>query len=338
MAEQSSPTCFLSIVVPMFNEAEAIDDFFASILTVLKNLGDSFEIVCVDDGSRDQTFDRLRSISAADERIKVLRLSRNFGKEIALTAGLDHTAGRVVVPIDADLQDPPELIPDMIAKWREGYDVILPRRTDRSSDSMVKRVGAASYYRLLDWLSAIDIPANVGDFRLMDRHVVEALALLPERARFMKGIFAWLGFRRAFIDFERKPRSAGTSKLKFRPLWNLALEGIVSFSHVPLRICSYFGFLSALLALVYGIYIVIKTLTYGIDVPGYASLIVVVLFMNGLTLLGLGVVGEYLSRVFLEVKGRPLYIVQETLGELPLFIPRSETRNVNTVHRGSDRS
>lgn len=338
MAEQNAPTCFLSIVVPMFNEAEVIDTFFESILAVLEDMGDSFEIICVDDGSRDQTFDRLSSICAADERVKVLRLSRNFGKETALTAGLDHAAGRVVVPIDADLQDPPELISDMIAKWREGYDVILPRRVDRSSDSVIKRVGAAAYYRLLGWLSAVDIPANVGDFRLMDQQVVEALALLPERARFMKGIFAWLGFRHAFIDFQRKPRAAGTSKLKFRPLWNLALEGIVSFSHLPLKIASFFGFLSASLALVYGVFILVRTLAYGIDVPGYASLIVVVLFMNGLTLLGLGVIGEYLSRVFLEVKGRPLYIVQETVGELPPLAPRHETRNVNTGRSASDRS
>lgn len=336
MEEQSGRGCFLSIVVPMYNEVDAIDGFFASIFKVLDVLGETFEIICVDDGSRDDTFERLREIWTRDSRVKVIRFSRNFGKEIALTAGLDHAMGRIVIPIDADLQDPPELILDMIAKWREGYDVVLPRRSHRRSDGLVKRFGAATFYRILGYLSAVEIPANVGDFRLMDRRVVDALALLPERARFMKGIFAWLGFRRAFIDFERKPRSAGDPKLKFLRLYDLAVTGLVSFSHVPLRIWSYLGFSCAFLALIYGAFIVIRTLIYGVELPGYASLITVILFMNGLTLFGLGVAGEYLSQVFLEVKRRPLYVVQETLGEFDAPMPGRLPRNVNFGNGGTE--
>lgn len=338
MEQQKDQACFLSIVVPMFNEADAVEEFFASVFKVLADLDETFEIICIDDGSRDDTFERLRKVWMDDNRVKVIRFSRNFGKEIALTAGLDYATGRVVIPIDADLQDPPELILDLIAKWREGYDVVLPRRNRRKSDGLVKRAGAATFYRLLGYLSAVEIPANVGDFRLMDRRVVDALSLLPERARFMKGIFAWLGFRRAFIEFERKPRSAGFPKLRFGRLYDLAVTGLVSFSHVPLRIWSYLGFTVSFLALIYGVYIVIRTLIFGVDLPGYASLITVVLFMNGLTLFGLGVVGEYISQVFLEVKQRPLYVVQETLGEFDTSLPGRQVRNVNFVGGAAESS
>jgi len=329
MTRETPSGLLISVVVPMFNEAEALDAFFDRLVPVLRGITADYEVICVDDGSTDSTFDLLTRRHAGDGRIKVLRLSRNFGKEIALTAGLDFARGAAVIPIDADLQDPPELIPELVAKWREGFDVVLARRADRSADSLKKRLTAGGFYRMIGRLSKIPIPANVGDFRLMDRRVVGALALLPERTRFMKGVFAWLGFPQATVDYQRAPRIAGAAKQRFHPLWNLALEGIVSFTNLPLKIWSYVGFACAAAAAAYGGYIVARTVVYGIEVPGYASLLTVVLFMNGLILLGLGIIGEYLSRIFIEIKGRPLYLVRDRLGALePAAVPAG-VRNVN---------
>lgn len=304
----------LSIIVPMYNEEEAMDGFFKRVQRVLQTVTPSYEIICVNDGSRDLTLARLRQAAERDERIKVVNLSRNFGKEIALSAGLDHATGDAVIPIDADLQDPPEVIPLMIAKWRAGAKLVLAKRRDRSSDSWLKRVTANGAYWLFSKLTHPRIPQNVGDFRLMDRDVVNAIKRLPERSRFMKGLFAWIGYEAETVEYDREARSAGETKWNYWKLWNFALDGITSFSSLPLRVWSYLGFGVSLFAMAYLAFTVAKTVIFGLDVPGYASLMSVILFFNGVLLVGIGVIGEYLARIFTEVKARPLYIVSETIG------------------------
>lgn len=304
----------LSIIVPMYNEEDAMDGFFKRVQRVLQTVTPSYEIICVNDGSRDLTLARLRQAATRDERIKVVNLSRNFGKEIALSAGLDHATGEAVIPIDADLQDPPEVIPLMVAKWRAGAKLVLAKRRDRSSDGWLKRVTANGAYWLFSKLTHPRIPQNVGDFRLMDRDVVNAIKRLPERSRFMKGLFAWIGYEAEMVEYDREARSAGETKWNYWKLWNFALDGITSFSSLPLRIWSYLGFGVSLFAMAYLGFTVAKTVIFGLDVPGYASLMSVILFFNGVLLVGIGVIGEYLARIFTEVKARPLYIVSETIG------------------------
>lgn len=316
----------ISLVVPMYNEEAGSQLFFDTIIPILEGVTTNYEIVCVNDGSQDGTFEILRRANAANPRVKVVDLSRNFGKELSLTAGIDYSSGAAVIPIDADLQDPPGLIVDMVAKWREGYDMVLAARVDRSSDTILKRVTAGLFYRLLRRFSATPIPENVGDFRLMDRRVVEALSQFPERTRFMKGIFASLGFKQTTISYTRPARAAGTTSWRLLPLWNFALDGIVSFTTLPLKIWSYIGFGCALFAIGYLIVIVSRTLIYGVDVPGYASLLSVMPFFNGLILIGMGIIGEYLARVFIEVKRRPLYLVRETLGLETIAEPAARLR------------
>ncbi|WP_414636790.1 glycosyltransferase family 2 protein [Aquabacterium sp.] len=301
----------LSIVCPMHDEAAALDAFFARLLPVLQASGESFEIVCINDGSRDATLQQLRALQPTLPGLRVIDLARNFGKEAALTCGLDHALGAAVIPIDADLQDPPELIPEMLRLWRSGFEVVLPQRVDRSSDGLLKRKTADWFYRLNNRISDAPLPVNVGDFRLMDRKVVDAVKRLPESHRFMKGLFAWVGFRQATIPYTRAPRSAGRTKFSGWRLWNLAIEGITSFSTAPLRIWTYLGSLVALVAFAYALFIIGRTLVLGSDLPGYASLITVVLFLGGVQLIGLGVIGEYLGRLYGEAKGRPVYIVRE---------------------------
>jgi glycosyltransferase involved in cell wall biosynthesis len=309
------PAVELSLVVPFYNEEEAIQLFFERIVPVMNALGRPYEIVCVNDGSRDRTFAMLAAASLRYPGIvRVIDLSRNFGKEAALTAAIDHAVGRAVIPIDADLQDPPEVIAELVARWDEGNDVVLAIRADRSSDTWLKRKTAEWFYRCIGRISDVEIPANAGDFRLMDRRVVDAMQLLPERARFMKGMFAWVGFKTATVTYTRAPRSAGTTKLRFWRLWNFALEGIVSFSSLPLRIWSYLGFAIALAAAIYTLVVVVKTLVFGVDVPGYASIIVLLLVSSGLNMIGLGILGEYVARIFVEVKNRPVYLVRERVG------------------------
>ncbi|GIL41200.1 glycosyltransferase family 2 protein [Roseiterribacter gracilis] len=305
----------LSLVVPFYNEEDAVPLFFDRIVPVMNALGLRYEIVCVNDGSRDKTFSMLAAASLRHRGIvRVIDLSRNFGKEAALTAAIDHAVGRAVIPIDADLQDPPEVIPDLVARWREGNDVVLAIRADRSSDSWMKRKTAGWFYRFINKISDVDIPANAGDFRLMDRKVIDAMQRLPERARFMKGMFAWVGFKTATVGYTREKRSAGTTKFRYWRLWNFALEGIVSFSSLPLRVWSYLGFAIAIAAAVYTLVIVAKTLIFGVDVPGYASIIVLLLVSSALNMIGLGIIGEYVARVFVEVKNRPIYVVRERIG------------------------
>jgi polyisoprenyl-phosphate glycosyltransferase len=304
----------LSLVVPFYNEEDGCPAFFARVVPILESLTPDYEIVCVNDGSGDRTGQLLAAEHLRNRRVKLLDLSRNFGKEQALTAGLDHARGRAVIPLDADLQDPPEVIPELVARWREGFDVVLAVRADRSSDSWLKRASARLFYRLLGRMSECPIPADVGDFRLLDRRVVEALKLLPERTRFMKGLFAWLGFRQGRVDYARAPRAAGDSKWRYWRLWNFALEGLFSFSTLPLRIWTYAGLLVALLALAFAVFVVVRTLVLGVDVPGYASIAALLCFFSGVNMIGLGIVGEYLGRVFTEVKRRPNYLVRDRLG------------------------
>lgn len=304
----------LSVVVPMYNEERNVVAFFERVSGVLSATGASWEIVCVNDGSRDNTLAALVALHQRDARVKVIDLSRNFGKEVALTAGLDHAAGDAVIPIDADLQDPPELIPELMAKWREGFDVVNATRRTRAGESWTKKASARAFYRGLGGMTSIAIPRDTGDFRLISRPAIDALKRLPERNRFMKGLFAWVGFRQATVYYDRQARHAGASKWSYWRLWNLALDGVTSFSSWPLRIWSYIGALIALLSFVYASFLVLRTIVQGIDVPGYASTLVVVLFIGGIQLIGLGVIGEYLGRVFEEVKQRPMYLIQRAYG------------------------
>ncbi|MDR1731039.1 MAG: glycosyltransferase family 2 protein, partial [Synergistaceae bacterium] len=300
----------ISILCPCYNEEETIPVFFQKIIPILESLKEPFEIVCVNDGSRDSTLEVLLSFARCDNRVKVLDLSRNFGKEAALTAAIDYALGDAVIPIDVDLQDPPELIPEMVAKWREGYEVILARRIDRSSDSLMKRITAKIFYRFHNIVSRPHLPENVGDFRLMDRCVVEAVKSLHEHHRFMKGLFAWVGFKEWTIGYVRQPRTSGKSKFNAWRLWKFALEGITSFSTFPLTIWLYLGSLISLCSFCYGAFIFFKTIILGIELPGYASSICLILFFGGLQLLGIGIIGEYLGRTYIESKQRPVYIAR----------------------------
>jgi glycosyltransferase involved in cell wall biosynthesis len=314
-SSDSTPnTIQISVVVPLHNEEPNINYFFERLESVLNQLGLTYEIVCVDDGSKDNTLNQLVDHHHRNPNIKVVSLSRNFGKEIALTAAIDHAIGAAVIPIDADLQDPPELIADMITQWQQGYDVVYATRKSRQGESWLKRFTANVFYRVIGRMSTVKIPRNTGDFRLLDRRVVEVLKKMPERTRFMKGLFAWVGFRQTFILYDRAERYKGRTKWNYWRLWNLAVDGITSFSVLPLKIWSYVGFSLAITTFLYAMFLVIRTLILGIDVPGYASLMVAILFIGGVQLLTLGIIGEYLGRVYEEVKGRPLYLVRTSYG------------------------
>jgi len=311
---ESSQRIALSIVVPVHNEAAGLDAFMMRMQAALAGVTDNYEIIFIDDGSNDATMAKLVAFRAADARVKVLSLSRNFGKDVALSAGLEYARGDAVVPIDADLQDPPELIPEMVAKWREGYEVVYAARSSREGDSFLRRNIAYVFYWTINRVSDVQIPPDVGDFRLLDRAVVDAIVRLPEHSRFMKGLFAWVGFKQTSVSFVRGSRAAGRSQWNSRRLWNFALDGIISFSSVPLRVWSYLGMLISLFAAGYAGFLIWYKLVLGIDLPGYPSLMVAVLFFAGVQLVTLGIIGEYLSRVYDEVKGRPLYLVRESHG------------------------
>jgi glycosyltransferase involved in cell wall biosynthesis len=325
---ESSPVT-LSIVVPMYNEADNIEVLYNKIKAVLEDMGESFEIICVNDGSRDETLSKLIEINRSDKRVKVIDLSRNFGKEIALSAGLDFTSGRAVVPIDADLQDPPELISLLFQKWREGYDVVTARRVKRRGESWIKKGTALFFYRLFKLLTSFELQENIGDFRLMDRKVVEALREIKEFHRFMKGLFIWVGFRQVSIEFERDARFAGKSKLNYRKLINLAVEGLTSFSHIPLRAASLIGIAISFLSFCYAIYVIIKKIVFGDPVQGYPSMITIMLFLGGIELLTIGIIGEYIGRIYNETKKRPLYFVREKIGFSKIQRKKSNIRPGN---------
>jgi len=301
----------LSVVVPVYNEADTVEAFHRRLSGTLAAVDGPTEILFVDDGSGDGTAARIEALQAGDGHTGLLKLSRNFGKEAALSAGLDQAHGEAVVVMDADLQDPPELIPELVARWREGYDVVYATRVSRNGDPWGKRVTAHGFYRLMRRLGTVPIPPDTGDFRLLSRRAVQAVRQIPERHRFMKGLFTWIGYPQVGVPYEREPRAAGESKWGYWRLWNLALEGITSFTTLPLRISTYIGFATALLAFLYGIFVVLKTLLYGDPVAGYPSLMTVVLFLGGVQLMAIGVIGEYLGRMFDESKGRPLYLVDQ---------------------------
>jgi glycosyltransferase involved in cell wall biosynthesis len=306
------PLPLLSLVVPFYNEEEVIGHFFERVIAELEGIpGIRFEIVCVNDGSRDRTLEQLIAWSRMDTRVRVIDLTRNFGKEAALTAAINEARGDLIVPFDADLQDPPQVIGRLVEKWREGYDVVLAKRVDRESDSLLKKWTAVSFYHFHNDVSDVKIPENVGDFRLFTRIVCDALKALPESCRFMKGLFAWVGYRTAVVEYVREARAAGKTKFSGWKLWNFALEGITSFSTLPLRIWTYLGLSVAMLALSRAVYLAGRTLIYGVDVPGYASLATAILLLGGIQLIGIGVLGEYIGRIYLESKGRPIYLVRQ---------------------------
>src|SRR4028118_981343 len=279
----------LSVVVPLYNEELNIDYLFERLVTVLSRLNMKYEIICVNDGSKDNTLERLIEYHHQNPEIKVVNLSRNYGKEIALSAGLDYANGNAVVPIDADLQDPPELIAELVEKWREGYDVVYATRRSREGESWVKRFTANVFYRTLDSISSVPIPRDTGDFRLLDRRVVDALKQMPERNRFMKGLFAWVGFKQTSVLYDRPSRYKGETTWNYWQLWNLAIDGFTSFSFIPLKVWSYIGLLVAMPSFFYATFLVIRTLIFGVDFPGYASIMVAILFLGGVQLVSLGI-------------------------------------------------
>ena len=304
----NNPT--ISIIAPCYNEEETIEPFLRRIEEILTQINEPYEIVFINDGSKDNTLNVLLNAKQNFKNIRIINFSRNFGKEAALTAGLDKARGEAAIPIDVDLQDPPELIKELVARWRAGYDVVLAKRANRTSDSFAKRVSADLFYKLNGKISNVDIPNNVGDFRLMSKRVVEALKQLPENQRFMKGLFAWVGFKTVVIEYVREKREAGQSSFNGWKLWNFALDGITSFSTLPLRIWLYIGALVSFLSFLYGSFIILKTLIFGVDLPGYASLAVIMLFLGGIQLIGIGILGEYIGRIYSESKRRPSYIIE----------------------------
>lgn len=315
LAGVSEPRKKVSIIAPFYNEGEGVDDFYEALCPIFSQIPElDFEVVCIDDGSSDDTLNKLISFADKDSRFHVIELSRNFGKEAALTADINAATGDAVIPIDADLQDPPELIPEMIREWEKGAEIVLAKRTDRSSDSFFKRKTAELFYRFHNHLSSTQIPENVGDFRLMDQIAVDALKQLPEQHRFMKGLFAWVGFKTVTLDYMRNPRIAGTTKFSGWKLWNFALEGITSFSTTPLKFWTYIGGLGAVATFSYTAFIITRTLIYGIDLPGYASLLVAILFFGSLQLISVGMLGEYIGRIYMETKNRPLYLIRKRYG------------------------
>jgi glycosyltransferase involved in cell wall biosynthesis len=301
-----------SVVVPAFNEADCIDEFHQRLAAAMESLG-SWDAIYVDDGSEDTTRETIETLRRADPRIALVCLSRNFGKEIATTAGLDHARGEAVIVIDADLQDPPEVIPELVAAWRQGFDMVCARRRVREGETALKKLSAHAFYRMMHHTGRIKLPRDTGDFRLMSRRVVEAVCKLREQHRFMKGLFAWVGFPVTTVFYDRAPRSAGQGKWSYWKLWNLALEAITSFTVMPLKIATYFGLVVALLSVAYGAEVIVKTLLFGNEIAGYPSLMTVMLFLGGIQLMTLGVIGEYLGRIFNETKRRPLYLVERFL-------------------------
>jgi glycosyltransferase involved in cell wall biosynthesis len=308
----------VSVVAPAYNEQEVLGEFHRRVSEVMRGLGCDYEIVLVNDGSRDNTLALMHALRERDPHVTVVDLSRNFGKEIALSAGLDYTKGEVVVVLDSDLQDPPELIPQMLEIWREGYDVVYGTRTVREGESWFKKATARYFYRLIKQVSRVDIPKDTGDFRLMSRRAVQALVTLREEHRFMKGLFAWIGFPAKPFLYRRDPRAAGETKWNYWKLWNFAIEGITSFSVAPLKVSTYLGLAVAVLALVYAVFVIWKALIYGDRVHGYPSLMAVILFLGGVQLISVGLLGEYVGRIFNEVKRRPLYLLNRLVSsELP---------------------
>lgn len=302
----------LSIIVSMYNEEDSLGLFFKTINKTLNKLKKyTYEIICIDDGSIDKTFSLLEEYAKSNECIKVIKFSRNFGKEYGIMAGLRFCSGRCAIPMDVDLQDPPELILDFVKKWEEGYDMVYGIRSDRGSDTFLKRWTAKLFYKIYNLMTKSPIPYNAGDYRLIDRKVINAILSLKERNVFMKGIFGWTGFKSTGVNYTRQKRSAGVSKWNYWKLWNFALDGITASTTFPLRVWTYLGTLLSTAGLFYALYIIIRTIVDGVDVPGYASLLVFILLLGGIQMIILGILGEYIGRIFVEVKSRPIYIVEK---------------------------
>lgn len=312
-----APAPELSVIAPVFNEAENVPLLLERLTPVLERCVASHEIIFVDDGSHDATMAAVRAARAHDPRIDAVSFSRNFGKEIAIAAGVDIARGRAAVIMDCDLQHPPEVIEQFVAKWREGYDNVFGQRIDRAADSPLRRALTLRFYKVFARFGETDLPAGAGDFRLLDRRALTALQSMRERARFSKGLYAWIGFKSVGVPFDVAERARGQSKFSYRKLTRFALDGLMSFSTLPLMVWSFIGVVISVFAMTIGVYFMARTALYGVDVPGYASLIVSVMFLSGVQLLSLGVIGEYIGRIFSEVKGRPLYIVAERLSETP---------------------
>jgi len=300
----------LSVVVPCYNEAEGIDAFHTRLTPVMARLPMTWEVVYVNDGSRDATWARMEALYAADPHVVLVNLSRNFGKEVATTAGLDHARGAAVVVIDADLQDPPEVIPELVAGWQDGFDMVYAQRRSREGETWMKKYTARLFYNMMQGVGRVRLPRDTGDYRIMSRRAVDAVLQLREHHRFMKGLFAWIGYPSKAVPYDRAPRLAGASSWNYWRLWDLAVEGITGFTVVPLKLATYVGLAAALFAMLFGSALILNTLIRGNQVPGYPSLMVVILFMGGVQLMTLGVIGEYLGRVFNETKRRPLYFVE----------------------------
>jgi glycosyltransferase involved in cell wall biosynthesis len=325
----------LSVIVPVRNEEAVLPELHRRLLQSVGSTAGGFEILYVDDGSTDRTRELLDLACRRDARVGYVRLSRNFGKEAAVSAGLREARGEATVVIDGDLQDPPELIPSMLAAWRTGADVVNMRRRARAGESWLKRATAFAFYRVMNRLSEVPIPVDTGDFRLLSRRAVDAINAMPERNRVMKGLFAWIGFNQATIDYDREPRAAGRSKWRYWKLWNLALEGITGFSVTPLKVATYVGFATAFSAFAFAAFMFVKTLAFGDPARGFPTLIVVISFLGGLQLMAIGVLGEYLARLFVEAKGRPLYLVDENrvpsqAAQRPWSRPRVEQPSVQS--------
>jgi glycosyltransferase involved in cell wall biosynthesis len=304
----------VSLIVPVFNEEQAINLFYQAIRRELSLTEYEVEIVFVNDGSTDHTAEQAKALALADDNVLVINFSRNFGKEPALFAGIEYASGDAVIPMDVDLQDPISVIPLLIREWQNGADVVLAKRRDRTADSYLKRHAAAMFYHLINRIAYTRIEENVGDFRLMDRKVVNVIRALPEHQLFMKGVLSWAGFNTVVIEYERAQRVAGTSKFNGWKLWNLALEGITSFSTVPLRLWTYIGSGISLFAIFYAIYMVLDKIFFGNSVPGYPSLMTAILFLGGVQLIGIGILGEYVGRIYIEAKHRPRYVVKDVIG------------------------
>jgi glycosyltransferase involved in cell wall biosynthesis len=304
----------LSVVVPVLNESENIKPLLQRLEPILQGAARSYEIIFVDDGSSDNTLDILRALNRTDRRVTAISFSRNFGKEIAIAAGLDHATGKAAIIMDADLQHPPETVAEFIAKWREGYKNVFGQRRDRYADSPLRRALTRRFYHLFDIFGETNLPPGAGDFRLLDRQAIEAIARMRERARFSKGLYAWIGFKSMGVPYDVAERAAGMSKFSYRKLTRFALDGLMSFSTIPLRVWTYIGFIISFFSLSLTAFFLLRTMVYGVDVPGFASLIVSLTFFSGIQLLSLGVLGEYVGRIFAEVKRRPLYLIAERIG------------------------
>ena len=305
----------ITVLIPCYNEEKSLDLLYERMKKLIDDMSAyQFKVLLGNDGSVDHTLDKMQQLHAKDSMVSYLSLSRNFGKEIAMLAGLDYAEGDAVIIMDADLQDPPELIPQMIREWENGYDDVYARRRSRAGETWFKKATAHWYYRILQKFADIDIPADVGDFRLLDRQAVDALCSLRERQRYTKGLFSWIGYNKKELLFDRDPRAAGNSKMNFIKLLGLAVDGITSFSVAPLRLASILGLIISTVAFAYLVFVIVKTLLFGDPVAGYPSMISIILFMGGIQLIVLGIIGEYVGRIFYEAKGRPDYLVGEYNG------------------------